>query len=84
MSATADFTAIADRTVTFRPSELSQQVQVMIIDDNILENPEEFMGLLSLPVDSEGVALGSANMATATILDDDSKAILNNASTIEP
>ncbi len=57
-------------TVAFQPSETQHEVQVMIEDDNILETNEDFLGLLSLPDGSEGVALESS-MVTATILDND-------------
>ncbi len=64
-------------TVTFQPSETQREIQVPIEDDDVLENTENFTGLLSLPTGSEGVALGSATTATATILDDDGKVLYN-------
>ena len=73
-----DFTAIVDRTVTFQPSETQRQVQVVIEDDDILENTEDFTGLLSLPASSDGVALGSATTATATIIDNDGKSYISD------
>lgn len=73
LSAPSDFTAQADTTVTLQPAETQQEVRVVIRDDNILEDSEEFTGLLSLPSGSAGVVLGTATTATATILDDDSK-----------
>ncbi len=59
--------------MTFQPSETQREIQVMIEDDNILEDNENFLGLLTLPDGSEGVALGSASTATATIIDNDGK-----------
>ena len=46
----ADFDSIdqqAPITLQFSPDKLVQQVNVIIIDDNITENPERFSGLLS-------------------------------------
>ncbi len=68
-----DFTSIMDMLVTFQPSETQREVQVMIENDNVYEDNEDFLGLLTLPGGSEGVALGSASTATATIFNDDGK-----------
>lgn len=59
--------------VTFSPSETEQQVQVVLTDDSVFECDEIFQGVLSLVTGSEGVAIGPADTATATIEDDDSE-----------
>ena len=49
-STPADFDSInqqAPITLQFSPDKLVQQVNVIIINDNITENPERFSGLLS-------------------------------------
>jgi len=56
--------------VTFGPMDFSQTVSVPLIDDDSAENNENFIGQLTL--DSSGVELG-ADLATATIIDNDSK-----------
>ena len=54
--------------VTFDPSDETQVVQVMVNTDNIAETVEVFLGRLSLPDGSSGVAISDGN-ATATIID---------------
>ncbi len=67
-----DFVAIPDLTVvTFAPSETVQGVNVVIIDDQIFEDDEQFRGVLSLDPSSVRVGLGANDVASATIADDD-------------
>ena len=54
--------------VTFDPSDDTQIVQVMVNSDNIAEAVEMFLGRLSLPSDSSGVAISGGD-TTATITD---------------
>lgn len=72
--APADFTARAGVMVTFGPSETVQRVDVQLVNDEILENEEDFQGMLSLVPGGAGgrVRLGVAS-ATGIIEDDDSK-----------
>ena len=70
-TAGADYAAVPDGTLTFRPgAALVQEVEVATLDDDLPEEAETFTVTLtgmSLP---EGVTLGAAG-ATVTILDDD-------------
>ena len=59
-------------TVTFAPSETEQNVSVSVVNDNTLENPEEFTAMLTA-IPGSMVTIGAAATATATITDDDSK-----------
>ena len=56
--------------MTFAPNEESKTVTVVLNDDQILENDEDLIGVLTLPGGSSGVVLGM-DEAIATILDDD-------------
>ena len=67
-----DFTARTDIPVTFSPTETRQTVEVVLLNDDVLEGDENFMGSLSLPAESTGLTLG-VDSATATIQDDDSE-----------
>ena len=73
-TAGADFVAVPDGTLTFRPGgALLQEVEVATLDDDLPEEAETFtvtLTRISLP---EGVTLGDAG-ATVTILDDDPSA----------
>jgi phage gp45-like len=59
--------------VTFAPSNPVQTVQVNLVDDSMLEDEETFQGLLTLAPGGGRVMIGDANVARATIEDDDSK-----------
>ena len=63
-----DYVAVLNRMVTFDPSDETQVVQVMVNTDNIAEAVEMFLGRLSLPDGSSGVAISGGD-ATATITD---------------
>ena len=52
----------------FGPSDETQIVQVMVNNDSIAEAVEVFLGSLSLPSGSSGVAISDGD-ATATITD---------------
>ena len=60
--------------VMFGPSDETQIVQVMVNNDSIAEEVEMFLGRLSLPSGSSGVAI-SVGDATANITDSDGKYI---------
>ena len=61
-----DYNAVLNRMVTFDPSDEIETVQVMVNNDSIAEAVEMFLGRLSLPVGSSGVAISKGD-ATATI-----------------
>ena len=54
--------------VTFGPSDETQVVQVMVNSDTTAEEIETFLGRLSLPLGSSGVAISGGD-ATAIITD---------------
>ena len=61
-------------TVTFAPSETEKIVNVTVVNDDILENTEGFIAVLSAsPGQGSTFTTGSAGIATANIIDDDSK-----------
>ena len=63
-----DYVAVLNQMVMFGPSDETQIVEVMVNNDNIAETVEMFLGRLSLPDGSSGVAI-STGEATATITD---------------
>lgn len=63
----ADYTAVSE-TLTFAPGETSQTVTVSIVDDLVEEGSETLTAMLSNPVNA---ALGTPDVATLTILDND-------------
>ncbi len=65
-TAPADFQASSNVSLEFNSNTVSQQVSVTIIDDDILENPEIFLG--NLDEGSSGVTI-SQRIATVTILE---------------
>ena len=60
--------------MTFLPTETRQTVEVVLLNDDILEGDENFMGSLSLQAESAGLTLG-VDSATATIQDDDGETL---------
>src|SRR6185436_17864095 len=63
--------------VTFNPGETLKTFRILLVDDNFVEG-DEVLGLaLSNPVGT-GLGLGSPNVATVTILDNDISASTNN------
>jgi len=60
-------------TVTFLPGVTSETVSVSTLTDNLMDNGETFTASLSNP--SGVLTLGTARMATATILDGEHKFI---------
>lgn len=66
----SDYTAVSDIDVTFDPNETVQTVFVTILNDEILENDENFAGRLSLPGGATGIMIGQS-VSTATIQDED-------------
>ena len=65
-AAPSDYNAVLNRMVTFGPTDKKQSVQVMVNSDGIAEPAEMFLGRLSLPDNSSGVAISGGD-ATATI-----------------
>jgi hypothetical protein len=59
---------VASGTFTFAPGETSKTFSVLIVDDGIVENPENFNVTLSNP---NGAVLGTPSTATITITDND-------------
>ena len=74
-----DFT-IVNGTVTFASGELVKVVEIPILDDDVLEQPESFTVTLSNPSRFE---LGNPSSGVITILDDDSFPIVDLASSVE-
>jgi uncharacterized protein (TIGR03118 family) len=68
---------IAVGSVTFAPGETSKNVRILIVDDKFVEGPEVIDVVLS-NVTGSGAGLGTPNVATVTILDDDAVAPTNN------
>ena len=63
-----DYGAVAG-TLTFAEGELSQGINVTILDDSVYEGDEDFTLTLSNP--QGGAALGTVSSAAATILEDE-------------
>ena len=58
------------RLMTFNPGVVEQAVGVVILDDRIVEEDEEFLVVLSVPEGEEGVGVREET-ATVTIVDND-------------
>lgn len=71
-TAQGDYTRVQSSSVTFSPTETEQFVDVVIMDDRLLEDSEDFFGVLSLQPGSIGVSLG-VDRTTVTIQDNDGK-----------
>ena len=69
--APGDYVARTDVQVVFAAGETEQFVEVAIEDDNVLEDGEAFMAVLSLPVGSTGVVLDSTSLQATAIIEDD-------------
>jgi hypothetical protein len=67
--APGDYTAVSG-TLTFGPGVIEQKITVPLVDDNLIEGPEDFRVALSNPTKA---TLGSQPIATVTISDDDSQ-----------
>ena len=59
-------------TVTFAPSETEKIVNVSVLNDDTFESTETFTAMLTA-VPGSMAMIGTADTATATITDDDSK-----------
>jgi uncharacterized protein (TIGR03118 family) len=68
---------IALAKVTFNPGETSKTVRILIVDDNFVEG-DEIVNLALSNVTGAGVGLGSPNVATLKIIDNDSVAPTTN------
>ena len=64
---------IALGTVTFFPGETSKTVRILLVNDNFAEGPEQIGLALSNPMGT-GVGLGSPNVTTVRIIDNDTVA----------
>ena len=68
-----DYTETSE-SVIFQISDSSREVMVPILPDSIHEERmEQFSASLSVPTGGEGVILGTNNVATVQITDDDGK-----------
>jgi uncharacterized protein (TIGR03118 family) len=63
--------------LTFNPGETSKTFRILIVNDNFVEGDEAIRLALSNPTGT-GVGLGSPNIATVTILDNDVSPSTNN------
>ena len=60
--------------VTFDPTGNSEMcVEVPVVDDDITEDSESIDGTIVITTPMPGLSIGSPEMATLTILDDDSE-----------
>ena len=64
-------------SVTFAPGETSKTVRILLVDDKFVEGPEEIDIALN-NVTGTGAGIGSPNVVTVTILDDDAVAPTTN------
>ena len=66
--------------MTFEPDQSEVTVIVPIIDDELVEGNETFRGVVSLSsFSTEGVRLGTRNVTTITIIDDDCECVVQLA-----
>ena len=75
-SAGADYTAASSQTLTFTAGSTTETVTVPLIDDDVIEDPETFRLVLSLPSSNAEVGDGEA---TVLVLDDDALPALSVA-----
>ena len=68
-----DYDTATQRTVTFMAEEGRKDVPIMIVDDGILEDQEDFMIVLRMPGGSDQEGLLANSSARATIIDNDSE-----------
>ena len=59
-------------TIEFLPNSSSEAVSFTLIDNDSIEEREEFLLMLSIPTEQERVVIGVEN-TTIVIIDDDSK-----------
>ncbi|MFL6543325.1 MAG: Calx-beta domain-containing protein [Chthoniobacterales bacterium] len=57
--------------VTFGPGQTEQTIFIPVLDDNLIENPENFFVVLTNATNA-GIDVNSGGIATVTIADDDS------------
>ena len=72
LTAAEDYTAVS-LNVTLFAEEVVKTVEVEIWQDTVYEREETFAAFLSPLPGTSNVEIGSAGVATVTILDDDSK-----------
>ena len=65
-----DVAPFATQTLTFTPTTFSQEISIAIIDDDILEEMENFIVYLSMPTSMDRVNIDNEN-TTVVIIDDD-------------
>ena len=73
----ADYTAASSQTLTFPAGSTTETVTVLLIDDDIVEDPETFRLVLSSPT-SSNAEIGDGE-ATVLVLDDDALPTLSAA-----
>ena len=62
--------------MTFDPTTAWQNVDVQVVNDNILESTEYFVGVITLSSMQRGVLLGQSTMSV-NLVDDDSELSLS-------
>ena len=76
LTASDDFAAQTNVPVTFDPTSAWQTVDVQIVNDNILESTEYFVGVITSSSMQRGVLLGQSTMSV-NLVDDDSELSLS-------
>ena len=76
LTASDDFAAQTNVPVTFDPTSAWQTVDVQIVNDNILESTEYFVGMITSSSMQRGVLLGQSTMSV-NLVDDDSELSLS-------
>ena len=72
LTASDDFVAQTNVQVTFDPNSAWQTIGVQLLNDNILENTEYFVGMITSSSMQRGVLIGQ-NTMSVNVVDDDSK-----------
>ena len=69
----SDYDSSTQRTVTFMADSSREDVSIMITDDSILEDEEDFSIELRVPAGSDQEGLTANSSARVTIIDNDSE-----------
>ena len=67
-----DFTEIVSRNISFTPGERRQTVSIAIVDDDVLEDAEQFFVVLT-QIDPQTRVIEAQNLTSITITDNDRK-----------
>ena len=70
----SDYTGVPTTTIVFAAGETQSSFDVVILDDEVAEQPESFTASLSNPI--QGLMLGGDIIATVNI-EDDEGAVMN-------